>query len=70
VYQLRPKVSEGGVSVASRGQEKCISCVPRCLKEVYQLRPKVSEGGVSVASRGQEKCISCVPRGLKEVCKV
>jgi hypothetical protein len=67
MYQLRPKVSEGRVSVASRGQEKCISCVRRCLKDVYQLRPKVSEGRVSAASCGQEKFISCVRRGLKDV---
>jgi hypothetical protein len=38
--------------VASRGQEKCVGCVLRCLKDVYQLRPKVSEERVSVASQG------------------
>jgi hypothetical protein len=34
------------VLVASRGEEKCISCVPRCLKDVYELRPTMSEGRV------------------------
>jgi hypothetical protein len=67
-YQLRP-AGKKNISVASHGVwSTCISCVPRCLKDVYQLRPKVSEGLVSVPSQGVWRtCISCVPRCLKDV---
>jgi hypothetical protein len=51
VYLLRPMVSEVRLAVASRGQEKCISCVPWYLKYMYQLRPAFKKS-VSVASHG------------------
>jgi hypothetical protein len=61
----------GDVSVAYRGQEKCLSCVPSCLKDVCQLCPELSEGRVSVVSRVVwRKCVSCVPSCLKEVCQL
>jgi hypothetical protein len=52
LYQLRPKVSDSRVSVASRVvNPKHDELRPAVSKELYQLRPKVSDSRVSVASR-------------------
>jgi hypothetical protein len=52
LYQLRPKVSASGVSVASRiVNPKHDELRPAVSKELYQLRPKVFASCVLVVSR-------------------